>query len=75
LTGDAVPAHLLTREAFQVHLHCLRPGGVIAVNISNNYLDPEPVIRGVAGSLNLVIALLNARAILSATRCDRSGCS
>ena len=52
-TGDAIPVHLLTREAFQIYLQRLRPGGVIAVNISNNYLDLEPVVRGVAESFHL----------------------
>jgi hypothetical protein len=47
-SGDSIPVHLLTREAFQLYLERLRPGGVIAVNISNNYLDLEPVVRGAA---------------------------
>jgi hypothetical protein len=51
--GDAIPVHLLTREAFQVYLRRLRPHGVIAINISNNWLDLEPVVRGVAESFHL----------------------
>jgi hypothetical protein len=51
--GDSIPVHLLTREAFQLYLQRLRPGGVIAVNISNNCLDLEPVARGAAEDLRL----------------------
>jgi hypothetical protein len=52
-SGDSIPVHLLTREAVQLYLQRLRPGGVIAVNISNNCLDLEPVIRGAAESAGL----------------------
>ena len=47
-SGDAMPVHLLTSEAFDIYLQRLKPGGVIAINISNNYLDLEPVLGGEA---------------------------
>ncbi len=43
-TSDAVPLHLLTREAYQIYLRHLKPDGVLAVHISNRYLDLEPVV-------------------------------
>ncbi len=43
-SSDAVPAHLLTREAYQTYLRHLKPDGVLAVHISNRYLDLEPVV-------------------------------
>ena len=43
-SSDAVPMHLLTREAFQVYLKHLKPDGVLAVHISNRYLDLKPVV-------------------------------
>lgn len=43
-SSDAVPVHLLTREAYQTYLHHLKPDGVLAVHISNRYLDLEPVV-------------------------------
>lgn len=43
-SSDAIPAHLLTREAFQTYVQRLRPGGVLAVHISNRHLDLAPVI-------------------------------
>jgi len=47
-SGDAVPVHLLTREAFTVYERVLRADGVIAVNVSNRFLDLRPVVRALA---------------------------
>jgi hypothetical protein len=43
-SGDSPPAHLLTLEAFELYLTHLAEDGVIAVNISNRYLDLLPVL-------------------------------
>ena len=43
-SSDAVPMHLLTREAFHVYLKHLKPDGVLAVHISNRFLDLKPVV-------------------------------
>jgi SAM-dependent methyltransferase len=43
-SSDSVPLHLLTREAYQVYLRHLKPDGVLAVHISNRYLDLKPVV-------------------------------
>jgi spermidine synthase len=50
-SGDAIPIHLLTREAFELYFRHLKPDGIIAVHISNRYLDLKPVVEGVAESL------------------------
>ena len=47
-SGDAIPAHLLTAEAFAIYDRHLRPGGVLAVHITNTYLDLYPVVRRLA---------------------------
>lgn len=47
-SGDAIPAHLLTREAFDVYRRHLSPGGVLAVHITNRHVDLHPVLRGLA---------------------------
>ena len=47
-SGDAIPIHLLTREALTLYLRLLKPGGVIAFHVSNVYLDLAPVIRQLA---------------------------
>jgi hypothetical protein len=52
-SGDAVPVHLLTREAFAMYLERLRPDGVIAVQITNRYLDLYPVCAAMADEFGL----------------------
>ena len=52
-SGDAVPVHLLTREAFEIYLRHLKPDGIIAVHVSNRYLVLAPVVERVAASLNM----------------------
>ena len=49
-SSDSIPVHLLTREAVQVYLKHLNPDGVLAVHISNRYLDLQPVVAGLAKS-------------------------
>jgi hypothetical protein len=51
-SSDAVPVHLLTREAVELYLSKLRPGGLLAFHISSNYLDLKPVIAGIAQALD-----------------------
>jgi len=46
-SGDAIPVHLLTKEAFDTYLRHLAPDGMIAVHISNRFLDLEPVVAGI----------------------------
>jgi hypothetical protein len=52
-SSDAVPTHLLTCEAFAAYLRHLAEGGVLAVQITNRYVDLEPVVRGAADALSL----------------------
>ncbi len=48
-SGDAIPVHLLTREALALYRRHLRPDGIIAFHVSNQYIDLEPVVAGIAG--------------------------
>jgi len=50
-SGDSVPVHLLTRQAFQLYFRHLKPDGVLAVHITNRYLDLRPVIKTAADFL------------------------
>jgi hypothetical protein len=43
-TSDAIPVHLLTREAFALYFRHLKPGGILAVHVSNRYLNLVPVV-------------------------------
>lgn len=47
-SSDAIPVHLLTEEAFRVYLRHLKSDGIIAVHISNRYLDLRPVVESMA---------------------------
>ncbi|HYB41758.1 MAG TPA: fused MFS/spermidine synthase, partial [Candidatus Methylomirabilis sp.] len=47
-TSDAIPVHLITREALQLYLEMLKPDGIIAFHISNRYLRLEPVVANLA---------------------------
>lgn len=49
-SSDAIPLHLLTREAFEVYRRALSPRGILVVHISNRYIDLEPVIAALARS-------------------------
>lgn len=53
-SSDAIPTHLLTREAMAIYLARLAPGGRIAIHISNRYLDLEPVVGALARDHGLV---------------------
>ena len=49
-SGDSVPVHLITREAFQTYFRHMRPGGIVAVNVSNAYLNLAPVMASAAAA-------------------------
>jgi SAM-dependent methyltransferase len=53
-SGDSVPVHLITREAFEAYFRLLQPDGILAVNISNKYLDLRPVMAAGAHALGKV---------------------
>jgi hypothetical protein len=44
-SSDAIPAHLLTREAMRLFKDRLAEDGVIAVHVSNNHLDLVPLVH------------------------------
>lgn len=58
-SGDAIPAHLLTREAFELYGRHLKTNGVIAVHISNHFLDLEPVVRAMAKEFQFYAAVID----------------
>jgi spermidine synthase len=53
-SSDTVPVHLLTREAMQVYLDKLAPGGLLAFHVSNEYLNLKPVVASLAEDAGLV---------------------
>jgi hypothetical protein len=58
--GDAPPIHLLTQQAFQLYLDQIAPDGVIAIHITNTFLDLQPVVAGIAQRLQLDYVFVHA---------------
>jgi SAM-dependent methyltransferase len=52
-SSDAIPVHLLTRQAFDVYLRHLNPHGILAIHVTNRYLDLVPVVKDIADNLGL----------------------
>ena len=63
-SSDAIPIHLVTREAIRLYLAKLKPGGILVFHISNRYLDLKPVLGNLARDAGLV-ALSNSDLKLS----------
>lgn len=61
-SGDAIPAHLLTREAMELWLSHLRDDGVLAINVSNHHADLARVVRAHAATFALSFTRVRARA-------------
>jgi hypothetical protein len=59
-SGDAIPAHLLTKEAFAEYFRHLDPQGVIAVHVSNRHLDLIPVVGGLAEHFSIPAVMIEA---------------
>lgn len=60
-SSDTIPVHLLTEEAFELYLRKLAPGGVLALHISNRFVDLAPVLARVADALHLDIRVRDDR--------------
>ena len=58
-SSDAIPVHLLTKEAFEVYQRHLNTNGIIAVHISNHYLDLEPVVVNLARHFGYKLAAID----------------
>jgi hypothetical protein len=53
-SSDAIPVHLLTREAFELYFRHLNPDGILAIHTSNRYLNLVPVVAQHARDLGKV---------------------
>jgi len=54
-SSDAIPVHLLTREACATYLSHLAADGILAIHISNRYLDLAPVVERLADHFHLAV--------------------
>jgi len=59
-SGDAIPLHLLTREAIALYHRHLAPGGVLAFHVSNQYLDLAPEVALLAASQDMQAVLVQS---------------
>ncbi|HUQ91830.1 MAG TPA: fused MFS/spermidine synthase [Bryobacteraceae bacterium] len=59
-SGDSIPVHLLTKEAVQLYFDHLKPDGILAVHVSNRYLDLEPVVERISTLLGKVTLQVEA---------------
>jgi len=61
-SDDAIPVHLLTREAFQVYFARLRGGGPLAIHLTNRYLDLNPVVDSLAAAFQKGVVRIHSPA-------------
>jgi SAM-dependent methyltransferase len=59
-TGDSVPIHLLTLQAFALFFRNLAPNGVVAVHVSNRFLHLAPVVARAASALGKTAVLIDS---------------
>jgi hypothetical protein len=59
-SGDAIPVHLLTKQAADLYCRHLKPDGVIAVHVSNDFLDLAPVVEKMAQSVGYQAVLVRS---------------
>jgi spermidine synthase len=43
-SGDAIPVHLITKEAIALYLRHLKPDGILVFQTTNRYIDLKPVL-------------------------------
>jgi spermidine synthase len=58
-SSDSIPVHLLTREAIEIYRRELAPGGIVAVHISNRFLDLKPVLANIAAAAGMSARLVS----------------
>lgn len=54
-SSDAIPVHLITREAMDLYRQKLAPGGILMFHISNRHINLNPPLVGIAGSLGMKV--------------------
>ena len=57
-SSDAIPVHLITREALGVYLKHVTPEGIVAFHVSNRFLDLIPVVARLAQELGVHVVLV-----------------
>jgi hypothetical protein len=58
-SSDSIPVHLLTREAMELYVRHLADDGIVAVHISNRFLDLQPVLANIVADAGLSARLID----------------
>jgi SAM-dependent methyltransferase/MFS family permease len=58
-SSDAIPVHLITREALGTYLRHMKPDGIVAFHVSNRFLSLVPVVARIAKELNAHASLVS----------------
>ncbi len=58
-SSDSIPVHLITREAIEIYVRQIAPDGIIAIHISNRFLDLQPVLANIAQATGLQARLVS----------------
>jgi SAM-dependent methyltransferase len=61
-SDDSIPVHLLTREAFEIYFRRLRDGGVLAIHLTNRYLNLDSVVAALAENMRKQMAMVHSAA-------------
>lgn len=56
-SSDAIPLHLLTREALQAYRRATKPNGAVVIHISNRFIELEPVLAALAQDAGMAVAV------------------
>ena len=60
-SGDSIPVHLLSREAFELYFEHLASDGVLALHLSNSFLDLVPVAGRAAQELGKAVRVIEVQ--------------
>lgn len=52
-SSDAIPMHLLTKEALDMYMSKIKKDGAVAIHVSNKYVDLTPVLAGYSKTANI----------------------
>jgi hypothetical protein len=58
-SGDSIPLHLLTREAMAIYMRHLKPGGVLAFQATNRFINIAPVVASLAAEYGLTAVMIS----------------
>jgi hypothetical protein len=58
-SGDSIPMHLLTREAMAIYMRHLKPGGVLAFQATNRFVNIAPVVASLAAEYGLTAVFIS----------------